>query len=113
MRPSKGRMIMGRSIDRAATSPPPNKRRSRKSARSGRKRVTTRPTRKFTIQYFRKGKRTKPLRFDLSSFAQARKVARIAGEFADLGVHSFTITSEDGRTETWLYREGTWRQRRR
>jgi len=89
------------------------KRLSSKSARPGRKRVTTRPTRKFTIQYFRKGKRTKPVRFDLSSFAEARKVARIAGDFPDLGVHSFTITSEGGRTETWLYREGGWGQKRR
>jgi hypothetical protein len=67
---------------------------------------------RFTIQYFRKGKRTKPLTFDLSSFEQARKVARIAGEFTDAAVHSFTITSADGRTETWFYREGTWRQKR-
>jgi hypothetical protein len=89
------------------------KRRSSKSGRPGRKRVTTRPTTKFTIQYVREGKRTKPLTFDLSSFEQARKVALIAGEFADAGVHSFTVASEGGRTETWLYREGTWRQKRR
>lgn len=67
---------------------------------------------RFTIQYFRKGKRTKPLRFDLSSLEQARKVARIAGEFTDAGVHSFTITSAGGRTETWFYLEGKWRQKR-
>ena len=89
------------------------KRRSRKSARPGRKRAATRPTTKFIIQNFRKHKRTKPLRFDLPSFEQARKLARTAGDFPDLGVHSFTITSERGRTETWLYREGTWRQKRR
>jgi hypothetical protein len=104
---------MARSRYTAATSPPPIKERSRKRARQGRKRAAARPSRKFTIQYFRKGKRTKTLRFDLSSFEQARKVARIAGDFADAGVHSFTITSEGGRTETWLYREGTWRQKRR
>jgi hypothetical protein len=52
---------------------------------------------KFTIQYFRKGKRTKPLTFDLPSFAKARKVARIAGQFKGTSVQSFTITSEDGR----------------
>jgi hypothetical protein len=68
---------------------------------------------RFTIQYFRKGKRTKPLTFDLLSFEQARRVARIAGEFADAGVHSFTITSASGRTETWSYRDGSWRQKRR
>ncbi len=68
---------------------------------------------RFTIQYFRNGKRTKPLTFDLSSLAQARKVARIAGEFADAAVHSFMITSADGRTETWFCREGKWRQKRR
>ena len=89
------------------------KRRSSKSARQGPKHATARPTTKFTIQYFRNGKRAKPLTFDLPSFEQARKVARIAGDFPNLGVHSFTITSEDGTTETWLYREGTWRQKRR
>jgi hypothetical protein len=68
---------------------------------------------RFTIQYFRKGKRLRPLRFDLSSFKEAREVARIAGKFADAGVHSFTLTSADGRTETWSYREGTWRRERR
>jgi hypothetical protein len=68
---------------------------------------------KFTIQYCRKAKRTKPLRFELSSFEQARQAARIAGEFPDAEVDSFTITSDDGRTEAWLYREGTWRQERR
>jgi hypothetical protein len=104
---------MGRSTHKAETSPPPIKRHLAKSPRQGRKRATARPSTKFTIQYFRKGKRTKPLRFDLPSFEQARKLARIAGDFPDLGVHSFTITSERGRTETWLYREGTWRQKRR
>ncbi len=43
---------------------------------------------------------------------QARKLARIAGKLKDTSVQSFTITSEDGRTETWFYREGTWRQKR-
>ena len=71
-----------------------------------------RASRKFTIQYFRKGKRTKPLTFDLSSFDQARKVARIAGEFTDAAVRSFTITSEGGKTERWFYLEGSWRQKR-
>ncbi len=66
---------------------------------------------KFTIRYCRKGKHTKPVTFDLSSLKQARKVARIAGDFAKAQVHSFILTSEDGRTETWLYREGTWRQK--
>jgi hypothetical protein len=66
---------------------------------------------KFTIQYFRKGKRIKPLTFDLASFDQARKVARIAGEFTDARVQSFTITSGDGRTERWFYLEGSWRQK--
>ena len=86
------------------------KRRSSKSARPGRKRATARPTTQFTIQYTRKGKRTKPLTFDLASFEQARKLARIAGEFKDTSIESFTITSEDGRTETWLYLEDTWRK---
>jgi hypothetical protein len=67
---------------------------------------------RFTIQYFRKGKRPKPLRFDLSSFEEARQVARIAAEFPEAAVHSFTIASADGRTETWSYREGTWRRER-
>jgi len=89
------------------------KRRPGKSARPGRKHATTRPSPKFTILYFREGKRTKELTFDLSSFKQARKVARVAGEFADAAVHSFTITSEHGRTETWFYRDGSWRQKRR
>jgi hypothetical protein len=66
---------------------------------------------KFTIQYVRKGKRTKPLTFDLRSFEQARKLARIAGELKGTSVQSFTITSEDGRTERWFYLDGTWRQR--
>ncbi len=66
---------------------------------------------RFTIQYFRKGKRPKPLRFDLSSFEEARQVARIAGEFPEAAIHAFTITSADGRAETWFYREGKWRQK--
>jgi hypothetical protein len=73
----------------------------------------TRPRMRFTIQYFRNGKRTKPLRFELPSFEQARKVARIAGEFADAEVHSFTITAADGTTETWSYRNGRWREQRK
>jgi hypothetical protein len=81
------------------------KRRSSKSGRRRRKSAATRAGMKFTIQYFRKGKRTKPLTFDLSSFEQARKVARIAGEFKNTSVQSFTITSEGGRSETWFYRE--------
>lgn len=89
------------------------KRRPGKSARPRRKHAAARPTTKFTIQYFRKRKRTKALTFDLPSFEEARKVARIAGEFTDAGVHSFTVTSADGRTETWSYRDGTWRQNRR
>jgi hypothetical protein len=68
---------------------------------------------KFTIQYVRKNKHTKPLKFDLASFEQARKVARIAGELKHTSVQSFTITSEEGRTETWFYLEGTWRRKRR
>ncbi len=66
---------------------------------------------KFTIQYYRKGKRTKPLTFDLASVDQARKLARIAGEFSDAAVQSFTITSEDGETERWFYLDGSWRQK--
>ncbi len=66
---------------------------------------------KFTIQYCRKGKHTKPLTFDLPSFEQARKVARIAGELKDTLVQSFTITSEDGKTEGWFYLEGSWHRR--
>lgn len=88
------------------------KRRSTKSARGGRKSTTTRPTQKFTIQYVRKGKHTKPLTFDLPSFEQARKLARMAGELKGISVQSFTITSEDGRTERWFYLEGSWRQKR-
>lgn len=68
---------------------------------------------RFTIQYFRKGKRLRPLRFDLSSFKEARKVARTAGKFANAGVHSFTLASANGRTETWSYRDGAWRRERR
>jgi hypothetical protein len=68
---------------------------------------------RFTIQYFRGGKRPKPQRFDLASFEEARQVALIAGEFPEAAVRSFTITSTDGRTETWFYRDGTWRQKRR
>jgi hypothetical protein len=68
---------------------------------------------RFTIQYFRKGKRPKPLRFDLPSFEEARQVARIAAEFPEAAIHSFTIASADGRTEIWFYRDGTWRQGRR
>ncbi len=104
---------MARSRSTAETSAPPIKRRSRNLARPGRKRAIARPGTKFTIQYFRKGKRTKTLRFDLSSFTEARKVARIAGDFADAEVHSFTIASADGRAETWFYLDGTWRQKRR
>jgi hypothetical protein len=89
------------------------KRHSGKSERPGQKSAATRASMKFTIQYVRKDKRTKPLTLELSSFEQARKVARIAGEFTDAAVQSFTITSEDGRTETWFYREGTWWQKRR
>ena len=103
---------MARSRHKAETAPP-TKRRSRNLARQGRKRAITRPSTKFTIQYFRKGKRTKTLRFDLSSFKEARKVARIAGDFADTEVHSFTIAADNGRTETWFYLDGTWRQKRR
>jgi hypothetical protein len=66
---------------------------------------------KFTIQYCRQGKPTKPLTFDLASFHQARKLARIAGEIKGASVQSFTITSEDGRTERWFYLEGSWRQK--
>jgi hypothetical protein len=39
-------------------------------------------------------------------------VARLAGEFKGTSVQSFTITSEDGRTERWFHREGSWRQKR-
>ena len=104
---------MGRPTNKAEISPPPIKRRLAKSQRQGRKRAVARPTTKFTIQYCRKGKHAKPLTFDLPSFEQARKVARIAGEFKRTSVQSFTLTSEDGGTETWLYREGTWQQKRR
>jgi hypothetical protein len=86
------------------------KRRSGKYAGRRRKRAAIRPGTKFTIKYFRKGKRTKTLTFDLVSFEHARKVARIAGEFADAEVHSFTITAADGTTETWSYRNGRWRE---
>jgi hypothetical protein len=66
---------------------------------------------KFTIQYVREGKPTKPLTLDLLSLQQARQVARIAGEFKNASVQSFTITSEDGRTERWFYLEGSWRRK--
>jgi hypothetical protein len=59
----------------------------------------------FTIQYYRKGKHTKPLTFDLPSFKQARKLARIASEIRGTSVQSFTITCEDGRTERWFLSE--------
>jgi hypothetical protein len=104
---------MERSGYRRGLSRRPVKRGPAKPACQGPKRTAKRPSTKFTIRYFRKRKRAITLRFDLSSFAQARKVARIAGEFADAAVHSFTITSADGRTETWSYREGTWRRERR
>ncbi len=104
---------MGRSKSKAATSSPPIKQRSANRARQRPKHATTPPSTKFTIQYVRKGKRTKPLTFDLPSFEQARKLARIAGDLKGISVQSFTITSEGGRTETWLYREGTWRKKRR
>ncbi len=68
---------------------------------------------RFTIQYFRGGKRPKPLRFDLSSFEEARQVAQIAAAFPEAAIHSFTLTSADGRTETWFYRDGAWRQKRK
>lgn len=68
---------------------------------------------KFTIQYVRRGKHTKPLTFDLPSFEQARKLARIAGKIKGASVQSVTITSEDGRTERWAYLKGRWRQKRR
>jgi hypothetical protein len=84
----------------------------RKPAHRRRERAAMRASTKFTIQYVRKGKHTKPLTFDLASFKEARKVARIAGEFKDISVQSFTITSEDGRTERWFYREGSWRRKR-
>jgi hypothetical protein len=106
-------MMMGRSPYRAENSPPPVKRHLGKSARRGRKHATTQPATKFTIQYCRKGKHTKPRNFALSSFQQARKLARIAGELKNITVQSFTITSEEGRTETWFYREGMWRRKRR
>jgi hypothetical protein len=89
------------------------KRRSSKSARRGRNSAATPASMKFTIQYVRKGKHTKPLTFELASIDEARKVARIASEFKDTSVQSFTITSEDGRTERWFYLEGAWRQNRR
>src|ERR1700752_516667 len=98
---------------RDCCSPRPTKRRSSKSARRARKGAATRARTKFTIQYFRNAKHPKALTFDLSSFEQARRVARIAGEFAQAAVHSFIGTSEDGRTETWLYREGTSQRKRR
>jgi hypothetical protein len=87
------------------------KRRSRKSACRARKSAATRASIKFTIQYVRKGKYTKPLTFDLASIYEARKLARIAGELKDTSVQSFTITSEDGRTERWFFLQGSWRKR--
>lgn len=104
---------MERSGQRTELSPRPVKRRPAKPARQGRKRATTHAKTKFTIRYFRKRKRAITLRFDLSSFEQARKVGRVAGEFADAAVHSFRITAADGRTETWTYLEGSWRQKRK
>jgi hypothetical protein len=104
---------MARSGHRTELSPRPVKRRAAKPARQGRKRATARPKTKFKIRYFRKRKRAITLRFDLSSLEQARKVGRVAGEFADAAVHSFRITSADGRTETWSYRDGAWRQKRK
>ncbi len=103
---------MGRSPYKAETSPLPIKRRWGKSARQGRKHGTKRPSTKFTIQYVRKGKHTKPLTFDLASIYEARKLARTAGELKDTSVQSFTITSEDDGTERWFYLEGSWRQKR-
>jgi hypothetical protein len=88
------------------------KRRSSKSARCRRKSAAARPSQKFTIQYVRKGKHTKPLTFDLPSFEQARKLARVAGELKGIPVRSFTITSEDSRTERWFYLAGSWRKKR-
>ncbi len=85
--------------------------RSSKSARRGRKSAATRAGTKFTIQYVRKGKHTKPLTFDLASIYEARKLARIASELKDTSVQSFTITSEDGGTGRWFYLEGSWRQK--
>jgi hypothetical protein len=76
-------------------------RRSSKSARRGRKSAATRASMKFTIQYVCKGKHTKPLTLDLRSFEQARKLACIASEFKNASAQSFTITSDDGRTERW------------
>lgn len=98
---------MGRSASKAGASPPPIKQHLAKGARKRRKHA------KFTIQYFRQGKHTKPLTFELSSLQQARKLARIASEIKGASVQSVTITSEDGRTERWLYLKGTWRQKRR
>jgi hypothetical protein len=82
----------------------------RKSAHRRRKRAAAAVSKKFTIQYVRKGEQTKPLTFDLSSFEAARKVARIAGEFKDASVESFVITSEDGTTERWLYLRRSWKR---
>jgi hypothetical protein len=87
-------------------------RRSSKSARCGRQSAAARPSQKITIQYVRKGKRTKPLTFDLPSFEQARKLGRMAGDIKGTSVQSFIITSEDGRTERWFYLEGSWRRKR-
>jgi hypothetical protein len=82
----------------------------RKSAHRRRKRAPTGVSKKFTIQYVRKGKHTKPLTFDLSSFEEARKLARIAGEFKNTPVQSFTITSEDSRTERWFNLRRSWKR---
>jgi hypothetical protein len=71
------------------------------------------PAMRFTIQYFRNGKRPKPLRFDLASFDEARQVAQTAAEFPEAAIRSLTITSVDGWTETWFYCDGAWRQKRR
>ncbi len=83
----------------------------RKSASRERKSAATQASSKFTIQYVREGRRTKPLTFDLPSFKEARKLARIAGELRGISVQSFTITSEDGRSERWFYLKGSWRQK--
>lgn len=36
----------------------------------------------------------------------------LRNEGGHAAVHSHGITSEDGRTEAWPYREGAWRQKR-
>lgn len=65
---------------------------------------------KFTIQFFKKRGSTKPTTFELLSVDQARKVARIAADFTDASVRSFTITVENGGTERWFHLEGSWQQ---